>query len=238
MSIVDYAIPYPGPTINTSHFPGTNTSLFWSWPSPVGAERPWYVDFSRGDVDWGNLALMFSVRCVRGGQSIVPILTDNGNGTVTDNRTGLVWEQGESDYMDWGSALSYCEGLDLGGSTSWRLPSIKELESLVDDTTWSPAIDPSRFPNAHAFSYWSSTTSAGYPELAWLIDFCYGNVVDKYKYKMSPVRCVRSDQPASGAIFKNLGDCVSACVQDRGVSFNKTCSELCKAGRYGSAQGQ
>ena len=57
-----------------------------------------------------------------------------------------------------GLALSYCEGLPLGGKTDWRLPNIKELESLTDDARYNPAIDTNFFPNAYASYYWSSTT--------------------------------------------------------------------------------
>ncbi|MBI4687331.1 MAG: DUF1566 domain-containing protein [Nitrospirae bacterium] len=82
--------------------------------------------------------------CCSAALSFAAPFTDNGNGTVTDNRTGLVWQQGEAGQMMWGSALSYCEGLPLGGKTDWRLPNVKELESLTDDTRYNdPAIDTS-----------------------------------------------------------------------------------------------
>ena len=91
-------------------------------------------------------------------------LVDNGNGTVTDNRTGLIWQQGEPGYMSWGEALSYCEGLSLGGHSDWRLPNVRELESLTDDSRYYPAMDTSFFPDAHSSYYWSSTTDADYPD--------------------------------------------------------------------------
>lgn len=71
----------------------------------------------------------------------------NGNGTVTDRATGLTWQQADSGRgMDWEHALGYCESLSLAGKDDWRLPSVKELQSLVDysrspETTRSPAID-------------------------------------------------------------------------------------------------
>lgn len=68
-------------------------------------------------------------------------LNNNGNGTVTDSSTGLVWQQAEPGTMSWDSALAYCEGLSLTGANDWRLPNIKELESLTDDTRISPALD-------------------------------------------------------------------------------------------------
>jgi hypothetical protein len=123
---------------------------------------------------------------------------DNGNGTVTDNKTGLVWQQGEPGYMTWDSALSYCEGLSLGGHSDWRLPNIKELESLTDDTRDNPAIDIAFFPNAHASYYWSSTTLADYPDGAWPVHFSDGYVFYySTKYSSNYVRCVRGGQSGS-----------------------------------------
>jgi len=73
---------------------------------------------------------------------------DNGDGTVTDNATGLVWQQADDGVSrDWENALSYAENLNLAGHSDWRLPNAKELQSIVDysrcpDLTNSPAIDP------------------------------------------------------------------------------------------------
>ena len=122
-------------------------------------------------------------------------LTDNGNGTVTDSKTGLIWQQGEPGVKTWGNAISYCEGISLGGQNDWRLPNIKELESLTDDARYNPAIDRTYFPGAIASYYWSSTTYAYYPSLAWLVNFSNGNVHGYYdRYYNMYVRCVRGGQ--------------------------------------------
>ena len=125
-------------------------------------------------------------------------LSDNGNGTVTDSKTGLVWQQGEPGAKSWGDALNYCEGLSLGGADDWRLPNVKELESLTDDTRFSPALDRTYFPNAATSLYWSSTTGAGYTDYAWSVYFYYGYVSYDSKYNTYYVRCVRGGQ--SGAL--------------------------------------
>jgi hypothetical protein len=129
--------------------------------------------------------------------------TDNGNGTVTDQRTGLMWQQGEPGSMTWGAALVHCEGLSLGGHTDWRLPNVKELESITDDARYNPAIDTTYFPNAQASDYWSSTTYASYPDYAWHVHFYGGGVGAHYAkdYDYYYVRCVRAGQSES---FGNL----------------------------------
>ncbi|WP_179319609.1 Lcl C-terminal domain-containing protein [Winogradskyella helgolandensis] len=74
--------------------------------------------------------------------------TDNGDGTITDSATGLMWQQADnSETYDWENALAYAESLDLGGHSDWRMPNAKELQSIVDysrspQTTNSPAVDP------------------------------------------------------------------------------------------------
>lgn len=73
---------------------------------------------------------------------------NNNNGTITDNATGLMWQQSDDGITrDWQNALSYAENLSLGNHSDWRLPNAKELQSIVDysrspSATNSPAIDP------------------------------------------------------------------------------------------------
>ncbi|MBI4848584.1 MAG: DUF1566 domain-containing protein [Nitrospirae bacterium] len=136
------------------------------------------------------LVMLCALQAVTAAASLV----NNGNGTVTDSRTGLVWQQGEPGTKTWGAALSYCEGLSLGNKTDWRLPNIKELESLTDDARYYPAIDTLFFPGAYASYYWSSTTYAYYPHYAWDVSFGNGYVVSYVKYGNFYVRCVRGGQ--------------------------------------------
>jgi hypothetical protein len=206
ITIVDYSIPYPGPTVNIRYFPNTHASYYWSSTTYVFSQDfAWHVAFYYGYVgyDYGeDRSDGMYVRCVRGGQLDSGNFQDNLNGTVTDNKTGLMWQQGEPGRMKWDAALSYCEGLPLGGHSDWRLPNIKELESLTDDTRYEPAIDTNFFPNAYASSYCSSTTSgAMYSEYAWYVSF-YNGWVDFYGYggfKVNDVyvRCVRGGQSGS-----------------------------------------
>ena len=136
--------------------------------------------------------------------SVVPALAgdliDNKDWTVTDNVTGLMWQQTEGGSMTWEEALAYCEGLSLAGSADWRLPNVKELESLTDDSRYQPAIDTTFFPDVVsnlyvAPYYWSSTsgdfnTSSSTP-YAWNVYFHDGNVLSSSKTNNFYVRCVR-----------------------------------------------
>ena len=206
ISIVDYSIPYTGPSIDTTYFPNTKSTGYWSSTAsaiyPVGA---WCVLFYDGSVYIGYKYNGSYVRCVRSRQFPSQNLVDNGNETVTDNRTGLMWQQGEPEYMTWSSALSYCEGLSLGGYSDWRLPNVKEIESLTDDARYDPAIDINFFPNAYAFSYWSSATNVGFPSCAWRVVFSTGGIEgDGYKDSYFRLRCVRGSLLT--VILPNGGD--------------------------------
>lgn len=131
---------------------------------------------------------------------------DNGNGTVTDITTNLMWQQCTAGWSGagcatddlavanrytWGNAITYCEGLPLGGFSDWRLPNIKELKSIEDVTTYSPAINAVYFPNTASSPYWSSTTNMFGTTFAWSVNFNYGAVRSIDKTSTNYVLCVR-----------------------------------------------
>jgi hypothetical protein len=116
----------------------------------------------------------------------------NQDGTITDQATGLMWQQNEVLPRNWEQALAYCEKLELGEHTDWRLPTIKELSSLVDENRINPAVDTTAFPGARAVPYWSSTTFTGHAGFAWYVKF--GNGLEYnggYKGRRYLVRAVR-----------------------------------------------
>ncbi len=91
----------------------------------------------------------FFVLFVRGNSNYgVNDFNDNSDGTITDRATGLMWNKDDSGKgMTWQEALEYAEGNELAGYSDWRLPSVKELQSIVDysrapGATNSAAIDP------------------------------------------------------------------------------------------------
>ena len=73
------------------------------------------------------------VRAVRGESYGENEFVDNADGTITDNATGLMWTQMDSEEgIDWENALAYAENSEYAGYSDWRLPNVKELQSIVD----------------------------------------------------------------------------------------------------------
>jgi len=116
---------------------------------------------------------------------------DNGNGTVTDRGTGLMWQQETTAPMTWGETLSYCEDLILAGYDDWRWPSRDELLSIVDKSTFNPAIDTGYFPETQPSNYWTGDTVAEHRESAWVVNFGGGDVYEGLKSDAAYVRAVR-----------------------------------------------
>lgn len=204
-TILDYAIPGGAPTINTTAFPNTLAWFYWASDTwAVGSYAAWRVNFNFGDDGAYYKDSGYYVRCVRGDQ-VQQSLVANGDGTVSDNRTGLVWQQGEPGAMTWSAALTYCEALSLAGATDWRLPNIKELESLVDETRSYPSIDPTKFPGSVSLRYWSSTTVANTLGAAWDAAFTSGYSEPQLKSSSYNFRCVRSGYVGTSTVPSATG---------------------------------
>lgn len=99
---------------------------------------------------------------------------DNGDGTVTDTQTGLMWEQGEGPVFPWQPAIDRCRDLRLGEYDDWRLPTVQELVGIVNYGRIDPACAPSFL--AASDLYWSSTTYRGSQDDAWYVGFDDGDV--------------------------------------------------------------
>lgn len=114
--------------------------------------------------------------------------------TVLDNKTHLVWQRSAASARPFSTAAWYCQSLSLGGfATGWRLPTRKELESLVDETASRPAVDATAFPATPAEPFWTSTPYAPSQNRQWVVDFATGSSIDSptttgTQYR---VRCVR-----------------------------------------------
>jgi hypothetical protein len=119
--------------------------------------------------------------------------TDNGDGTVTDNVTRLMWQQAVPPVkMLYSAAAITCSDLVLAGHDDWRLPSLIELISIADLGRSDPAIDVVAFPSTPADSFWSSTGFATSPTTVATVSFARGNTAQKAKTETPfHVRCVR-----------------------------------------------
>jgi hypothetical protein len=152
---------------------GVNPLLEWAeWPMPNGP-----VDVDAGAPNLENY-------------------TDNGDGTVTDNVTKLMWQQAvPSTKYIWSAVLAYCPTLTLGGRLDWRIPTAIELLSLVDysvgDDSIVPTIDATMFPATPLEPFWASTSRVGSPTNGWGVDFGAGRVVTEAMASALHIRCVR-----------------------------------------------
>ena len=132
--------------------------------------------------------------------------TDNSDGTVTDNLTGLIWLKDANCWggQTWANALTNANGLASGscgltdGSVAgdWRLPNLRELYSLVDSSRPPSPVIPTGHPfdNVQSDEHWTSTTCADDTDYAWLVYLYDGSVYSGGKTVTCYVWPVRGGQ--------------------------------------------
>lgn len=131
--------------------------------------------------------------------------TDNFDSTIADNKTLLVWQKiPNSVAMSWEAALHYAESLVLGNDSNWRLPNIKELQSLNDELHVNPSVNPSFFNNLGVRKYWSSTTQQNQVANAWFWNTQYGITTYEAKSNSNFVICVRTPKDNIMSSMENL----------------------------------
>jgi hypothetical protein len=121
-------------------------------------------------------------------------LTDNGNGTVSDGGTKLMWQQAEPGIKKWQDAVTYCGNLSLAGHDDWRLPDLEEMKSLIDERFSQPAIDTKYFPDfPHTrLFFWTSTEAKDHPKYkAYVVIFNTGSEDAMSKGGKRYTKCVR-----------------------------------------------
>ena len=137
---------------------------------------------------------------------------DNGDGTLTDLNTHLMWEKKSEDgslhdvsitlpwsssttttIWDWLAQVNTEGGIGFAGYNDWRIPNVKELQSIIDYGTSDPAVDPAFNRGVSAGctalgcsatasgSYWSSSTRANFHWSAWIVTFYLGTNFSDYK---------------------------------------------------------
>jgi len=192
------------PALDTSYFTKSAAEYWWSSDRRVGdTTRIWVVNAGGGigphpkseTISAGG-SKRFHARAVREASSATRVTVrfqDNGDSAVTDRSTGLMWQKFQSPTtMTWEQALVSCEGFSIGGHDDWRLPNIKEIQSLNDETLSIPSVDRSFFPGFVSGKCWSSTTQYSAATRAWYVDFQYGIVTYEAKTTALNVLCVRS----------------------------------------------
>lgn len=166
---------------------------FWTSSLAAGSPgRAWYASFGAGGSSVSPVAEPMAVRCVRGARCVPKVrFAVLDDGLVQDKLTGLVWQQvAHPTAMSWEAAESHCSSLGSG----FRLPTIKELASLVDLTVAAPgpSIDTTAFPNTPeaAGAFWSSTPYGVSPGAAWQVYFGIGGTGTADHGNRLRVRCV------------------------------------------------
>ena len=201
-------IAYEPPAIDTNYFPYALTSPYqWYWTSHLNVDPDvntgggsstsnyfaWTYGSAIGNTRSGTGAVVGTtdrsnyVRLVSSSTAVASHFsdysndryTDNGDGTISDHQTGLMWSkcsygqtydandansdgiicEGSPAFGTWQQAFAWAADSTDHGHSDWRLPNIKELGSIVDFGSAKPAINQSIFPNTASGPYWSSTPS-------------------------------------------------------------------------------
>jgi hypothetical protein len=110
--------------------------------------------------------------------------------TWIDPLTHLEWQCENPGRLTWHAAQSYARSLSIDGKEDWRLPTAKELETLLDRSKYRPVIRK-EVPFRDNLSYWSSTTFGPAKNSAWIVMFDGAYVLSYYKTNEYYIRCVR-----------------------------------------------
>jgi hypothetical protein len=196
------------PAIDGSAFPGTPAAAFWS-DTPLHclvSGRAWFLSFDAGYSGNSQGSELNYARCVRAPDVAAPPAGDLpvvgappgrfvvDDETAFDRLTGLTWQrQVAPGTYSWQGAIDYCGDLALGGSADWRVPDIKELQTIVDDRTCAPAIDATVFPaTPGSDDFWSVTDDSSFDANAWTLSALMGDVNGfAAQTDLHSVRCVR-----------------------------------------------
>lgn len=193
------------PAMNTTFFTVSLAEYWWTNTYQAGDNtKVWCTNAGGGignhpkseTISAGGIK-KFHVRAVR--NSSIPTIianhfTDNGNGTITDNLTQLIWQKNpNTTAQTWDSALAYAENISLASATDWRLPNIKELQSLNDESVANPSVNAAFFSTIGVHNYWSATSLPNQTTKAWYWNTQFGITTYDTKTNTNYVICVKGN---------------------------------------------
>ncbi|HPG83886.1 MAG TPA: DUF1566 domain-containing protein [bacterium] len=199
------------PALDIAFFVKTAAEYWWSSDIRIDdSTRIWVVNAGGGigphpksETKSASGTKLFHIRAVRNPKAVIyPAIhfVDKGDGTIYDQNTGLTWQKLQPvDAMTWEEALIYSRTITLAGQTDWRLPNIKELQSLNDPARCKPSVDTHSFPGMLTSTYWSSTTQQNAAGRAWVLQTEYGIVTYFDKSMKENLLLVRGSADSTGS---------------------------------------
>ncbi|MFH1809053.1 MAG: DUF1566 domain-containing protein [Pseudomonadota bacterium] len=194
MTLLDLGKTYPAAMLDTLMFPAPDNLPFWSASGYNGYH--WTLDFYSGtphiDIDSLGYGSGNQVRCVRGAAHVGGDVRFTA-GTYIDKRTGMQWQAQPGVDRTWQQAAADCETLSLASHDDWRLPTLKEMDTLVDRSR-DPGSDPFAYPamvnDTASAEFWTAT-----PHLSdygfYAVLFQSAQYTNRYRSSTKRVRCVR-----------------------------------------------
>lgn len=189
LSVINYE--GSGPALDPTAFPVADTRTHWTASTYAGvAASAWAVAVYYGKPEGWATTEKHWLRCVRGQEIGLspPGRWVRSQDIVRDTHTGLDWDASESANVNFAGATAHCAQKGPG----WRMPQVRELLSLIDDSHASPALDPTAFSGASSDWFWSSTDFATAAHQNWFVSFYDGQTnVSPRNTSTGRVRCVR-----------------------------------------------
>lgn len=191
------------PALDPTSFGNTAAAYWWSADRQANdSNKVWVTNAGGGAGNHPKTETIsaggtkrFHVRAVRSASSPEILNTrfqDNGDGTVTDQITGLTWlNRLQQDTMDWEQALRLADSSSAAGKTDWRLPNIKEMQSVSDQKLFLPCISKQVLNFTGNRKFWTSTTLSNQSDKAWFLDSRYGICTYEAKPRRLDVWLVR-----------------------------------------------
>lgn len=177
---------YANPSLDTKVFTTSAAEYWWTsdrqfsdttkiWVTNAGGgvgNHPKNETVSSGGKKYFHVR---AVREINNNTKLQEHYNDLGDGVIYDSLTGLFWQQHiYNDTLSWEQALLYADTCTYANYTDWRLPNIKELQSLVDVSKENPCVNKNYFKNISAQKFWASTTLPNQTSKAWFWDTRFG----------------------------------------------------------------